>query len=185
MSSTRQEEIKSMHAKTIAYQFGLCSYVLEKNLSGLSHEESLINPQPGGSCLNWVLGHLTRSRNRALRLFGQKPMYPNEEFAAYDDNGGTPFRPDTAIDFDELKRRFKTLQEPLVNGLNGMSREAMDRPAPVSPTGNPNETVGSLLAAVVFHEAYHAGQTGILRRVVGREGVIKPPRDPETSLQGA
>ena len=63
-----------MHAKTIAYQFGLTSYVLEKNVAGVSHQESLINPDPGGSCLNWVVGHLTLSRNRALRLFGQEPM---------------------------------------------------------------------------------------------------------------
>ena len=166
-----------MHTKTIAYQFGLCSYILERNIEGVSHRESLITPQPGGSCLNWVLGHLVRTRNRGLGLFGQKPMYPNSEFDAYDDRGGVPFRPETAIDFEELKRRFKALQEPLVNGLQGMSAEAMDQPAPFSPTGNPKETVGSLLAAFAFHEAYHVGQTGILRRVVGREGVVKPPRE--------
>src|SRR5215204_166264 len=73
---------------------------------GVSHQESLINPQPGGSCLNWVLGHLTRSRNQALALFGQKPMFPSEELDSYDDNGGKPFRHETAIAFDELKRRF-------------------------------------------------------------------------------
>jgi uncharacterized damage-inducible protein DinB len=172
----QQEEIKSMHAKTIAYQFGLCSYVLEKNVSGVSHEESLINPQPGGSCLNWVVGHLTRARNRVLSLVGQQPMFPNDDFAAYDDNGGKPFGRETAVQFEELKRRFKALQEPLVNGLNAMTVETMDRPAPTSLTGNPNETVGSLLATLVFHEAYHVGQTGILRRVVGREGMIRPPR---------
>ena len=165
-----------MHTKTIAYQFGLCSYVLERNIEGVSHDESLVTPQRGGNSLNWIVGHLTRSRNRALGLFGQKPIFPNEEFNAYDDNGGVPFRPDRAIPFDELKRRFKALQEPLVSGLNGMSPEAMDRPAPVSPTGNPKETIGSLLAALAFHEAYHVGQTGILRRVVGREGAVKPPR---------
>ncbi|HEY3012701.1 MAG TPA: DinB family protein [Gemmatimonadales bacterium] len=167
-----------MHAKTIAYQFGLCSHIMDRNLGGVSHEESLVSPQPGGNCLNWVLGHVTRVRNSALRMFGQKPMFPMEEFNAYDDNGGVPFNPQTAIPFDELKRRFKALQEPLVNGLNGMSPEAMDRPAPISPTGNPNETVGSLLAALAFHEAYHVGQTGVLRRVVGREGVVKPPKIP-------
>jgi hypothetical protein len=165
-----------MHTKTIAYQLGLCSHVLERNIEGVTHQESLISPQPGGNCLNWVVGHLTRTRNRALGLFGQRPMFPNEEFDAYDDNGGMPFRPDTATAFDELKRRFKALQEPLVNGLDAMSPEAMDRPAPFSPTGNPKETVGSLLAALAFHEAYHVGQTGILRRVVGRQGVVKPPR---------
>jgi uncharacterized damage-inducible protein DinB len=170
----------SMHSKTIAYQFGLCSYVLERNIGGVSHEESLVSPQPGGNCLNWVVGHLTRARNRALGLFGQKALFPNEEFNSYDDNGGVPFDAETAISFDELKHRFKALQEPLVNGLNGMSAEAMDQPAPFSPTGNPKETVGSLLAAMAFHEAYHVGQTGMLRRVVGREGVIKPPKIPAT-----
>jgi hypothetical protein len=59
-----------------------------------------------------------------------------------------------------------------------MSPDQMDKPAPISPTGNPKETVGSLLAALAFHEAYHVGQTGILRRVIGREGVVKPPRVP-------
>jgi len=169
-----------MHAKTIAYQFGLCSHILERNLAGLSHEESLINPQPAGSCLNWVLGHVTRTRNRALSLVGGRPLFANEEFDAYDDNGGVTFQAETAIHLDELKRRFKALQEPLVSGLDSMSIEAMDKPAPVSPTGNPNETVGSLLAALAFHEAYHVGQTGMLRRIVGREGVVKPPRVPAT-----
>ena len=45
-----------MHTKTIVYQLGLTSYVLEKNVAGVSHEESLVNPSPGGSCLNWVVG---------------------------------------------------------------------------------------------------------------------------------
>jgi uncharacterized damage-inducible protein DinB len=165
-----------MHPKTITYQFGLCSYALERNLGGVSHDESLISPQKAGNCLNWVLGHLTRVRNRALRLFGEKPLFPDEDFNAYDDNGGVPFNADTALPFDELKRRFKALQEPWVRGLSGISKEALEAPAPLSPTGNPNETIGSLLATLAFHEAYHVGQTGMLRRVVGREGVIKPPR---------
>jgi hypothetical protein len=165
-----------MHAKTIAYQFGLCSYVLEKNVAGVSHEESLISPQYGGNCLNWVVGHLTRARNQALGVIGQSPMFPDREFDSYDDNGGVPFSSSTALSFDELKHRFKALQEPLVNGLNSLPAEVMDQPAPISMTGNPRETVGSLLAALAFHEAYHVGQTGVLRRVVGREGAVKPPK---------
>jgi uncharacterized damage-inducible protein DinB len=165
-----------MHAKTIAYQFGLTSYVLERNVAGVSHEESLINPKPGGSCLNWVVGHLTLSRNHALQLFGQKPMYDNEELAAYVGDDNVPLTRENAISFEELKHRFKALQEPLVTCLDGMSQADMDKPAPFSPTGNPKETMGSLIASLAFHEAYHAGQTGLLRRVIGREGVVKPPK---------
>ncbi|HZB27749.1 MAG TPA: DinB family protein [Gemmatimonadales bacterium] len=165
-----------MHAKTIAYQLGLTSYVLEKNVAGVSHEESLINPKPGGSCLNWVVGHLTLSRNRSLGLFGRKPMYDDGEFAAYAGVDGVPLTRENALSFEELKHRFKALQEPLVTGLDGMSPADMDKPAPFSPTGNPKETMGSLLASLAFHEAYHVGQTGLLRRVIGREGVVKPPK---------
>jgi uncharacterized damage-inducible protein DinB len=164
-----------MHPKTLAYQFGLCSYALDRNLGQLSQEESLIGPQKGGNCLNWVVGHLTRVRNRALGLVGEKPLFPDEDFDAYCDEAGVPFDAEAALPLDELKRRFKALQEPLVRGLNAISKEVLEKPAPFSPTNNPNETVGSLLAAVAFHEAYHVGQTGMLRRVVGREGVIRPP----------
>jgi uncharacterized damage-inducible protein DinB len=30
-----------------------------------------------------------------------------------------------------------------------------------------------VLATVFFHQAYHAGQAGVLRRVAGREGAIR------------
>ena len=165
-----------MHAKTIAYQFGLTTYILEKNVAGVSHRESLINPEPGGSCLNWVVGHLTLSRNRALGLFGQKPIHDTAEFAPYEGDNDVALTQENAITFEELKRRFKALQEPLVNCLDRMSPADMDKPAPFSPSGNPKETMGSLLASLAFHEAYHVGQTGLLRRVIGREGVIKPPK---------
>lgn len=35
-----------------------------------------------------------------------------------------------------------------------------------------DETMGSLLAAVLFHQAYHAGQLGILRRIAGESVAI-------------
>jgi uncharacterized damage-inducible protein DinB len=42
-----------------------------------------------------------------------------------------------------------------------------------SPSGNPDETVRSLITTVMFHQAYHAGQTAVLRRIAGREGAIR------------
>jgi uncharacterized damage-inducible protein DinB len=163
-----------MHPKTLAHQLGMCSYVLERNLSELSEQEGHVAPQPGGNCLNWVLGHITRTRLMLLRMLGKELPFPLEEFNAYDDRGGIPFTRATAIPLDELKRRYKALQEPLVRALNELPPDMMDRPAPFSPTGNPKETIGTLLASFAFHESYHAGQTGLLRRVAGKEGAIKP-----------
>jgi len=32
--------------------------------------------------------------------------------------------------------------------------------------------ISTLVALVTFHQAYHAGQTGILRRMAGKEGAL-------------
>jgi uncharacterized damage-inducible protein DinB len=58
-------------------------------------------------------------------------------------------------------------------GLADVQAETLGRPAPASPTGNPDETIGSLLATILFHQAYHSGQTAVLRRLVGKPGAIK------------
>jgi uncharacterized damage-inducible protein DinB len=167
-----------MHAQTLAYQLELSRRLLEMNTRDVSHEESLITPPRGGSCLNQVVGHLTRTRNRALGSMGQKSLYSMEDFDPYDDRTGVPFSPENALPFDELKRRFTALQEPLVRVINGMSSETLGSKPPRPFTGEPNETIGRNLATFVFHECYHVGQTGVLRRVAGKPGVVKPPPEP-------
>ncbi len=72
---------------------------------------------------------------------------------------------DLLAGFDEASRRFDA-------GLAGVNPETLDQLAPGSPSGNPNETVRSLLSTIAFHQAYHAGQTGLLRRLAGKEGAI-------------
>jgi hypothetical protein len=70
------------------------------------------------------------------------------------------------------------MQEPLVRAIGGMSDELLAGKPPRNLTSDPDETVGSNLATFVFHESYHVGQTGVLRRVAGKQGVIKPPKAP-------
>jgi hypothetical protein len=32
--------------------------IVKQQTNGLTHSDSLLQPQPGGNCLNWVMGHL-------------------------------------------------------------------------------------------------------------------------------
>ena len=68
-----------------------------------------------------------------------------------------------------LQESFTSLQQPLVAALRAASPETLARPVPDSPTGNPDETVSSFIVAIAFHEAYHLGQVGLLRRTLGKE----------------
>ena len=61
----------------------------------------------------------------------------------------------------------------LLEGLSEVPDETWSSPAPPRPGGDPDETIGTLLTFLVFHEAYHVGQLGVIRRALGYEGVIR------------
>lgn len=163
-----------MDRETLSYQLALIQRVANKNVEGLSHEDSLKQPAEGGSNVNWIMGHVVRSRNQALQLVGVPSSIDEEAYGVYSD--GPPTNASNAVRFDSILEAFNAMQSRLVQGLQNLSDDDARKKASFSPTGNPDETVGSLLAAFVFHETYHVGQTGVLRRICGKEGALKAPR---------
>jgi DinB family protein len=158
---------------SIRYQASLVHQVVRRNVEGISHEESLLQPEPGGNCLNWVVGHLVWAYAGALPLVRQSSTLDQQRLAQYA-RGGPPLTdPARAVRFDELLAEWDEASRRMDAGLADFPTEALGQPAPGSPTGNPRETIGSLLATIMFHQAYHTGQTAVLRRLVGREGAIK------------
>jgi uncharacterized damage-inducible protein DinB len=155
-------------AELLLNQFQVSHSVLGRNLEGISHEESLNAPRDGGNSLNWVLGHLVSTRNLVLDLLGQPSVITPEQAAAYRGEGGDPSR---FLPLEELRVALERSQEAINSGFQKLSAEATKTPAFGS-------TVGEMLAVLAFHESYHGGQIGILRRSLGHEGVIKPPKLP-------
>lgn len=146
--------------------------VVRLNLDGLTHEESLIQPRPAGNCLNWVLGHLLCVYTDTLPMLGQEPVMKEGALKRYA-RGTPPLRdPAEALDFRRLMAAWDQTTERIDAGLASLTPEVLDRPAPYSPGNDPDETVRSLLTLTCFHQAYHAGQTALLRRIAGKEGAI-------------
>ena len=88
--------------------------------------------------------------------------------------GGRPLTdPAQALDFQQMMDAWQVAVERVDAGLAKLAPEFLDRPAPSSPSGNPDETIRTLLTTMMFHQAYHAGQTAVLRRIAGKEGAIK------------
>jgi hypothetical protein len=145
--------------------------VVKLNIAGLTQEESLVQPT-AGNCANWVLGHILGTYCGVAPLLGQEPVMSKETLKRYD--RGAPPLTDAAdaMDFQDLAAALDEAVRRFDEGLAGLTPEVLDRPMPNSPTKNPNETVRSLLSTVSFHQAYHAGQLGLLRRIAGKEGAI-------------
>lgn len=146
--------------------------IVKLNLAEVSHAESLIQPSPAGNCLNWVLGHLVCIYDNVLPMLNQAPVMDRATIKRYD-RGSEPVQASQqAIDFPKLLQAWDESSRRVDAGLAALTSEVLDSPAPFSPTKNPDETVRSLLTLVFFHQAYHAGQTGILRRIAGKPGAI-------------
>ena len=145
--------------------FGFNYDALNKNIDGLTHDDSLIQPGGGGNCLNWVVGHVAATRNIILTLVQEEPVLA-ETIAARYAQGSSPIT--SAEDpprLEDLVDAFRRAQEPLVAGLGRLPPKELAEPFR-------GRTVGETLAILQFHEAYHIGQAGLLRRIIGKQGVI-------------
>lgn len=145
------EEVKTI--------FRFNSFVINKNLEDISHEESLITAPAGGSCINWVLGHVILTRDYLHELLGIEKMC-DEKFESVYSRGTEKVSREDAVGIKELIEKYNLSQERLMKALDEIDIRS-------------DEKLLEEIPGLSFHEAYHAGQTGILRRVIGKEGKIK------------
>lgn len=159
--------------RVLRHQMGATHWVVKQNVDGLTQEESLIQPQPGGNCLNWNVGHLLYVYDQILPMLGQTPVLGVDTLKRYGRGTAQLENAAEALDLDQLMTAWDEAVQRVEAGLESLTPEILDRPAPFSPTNNPEETVRTLLSKVQFHQAYHAGQTGLLRRMAGKEGAMR------------
>jgi uncharacterized damage-inducible protein DinB len=154
-----------MNADVIVRMFQLNHYAIMKNIEGLTQEESLRAPAPGGSSLNWVLGHIVATRNIILKQLDREPILRDREAAVYA-RGSDGRSAERALELDALIAALNDSQPRLVEGLKSLPAERL-------AASLASEALGENLAGLQFHEAYHAGQLGLLRRLIGRDGAIR------------
>jgi uncharacterized damage-inducible protein DinB len=157
---------------TLALQLSYTHWVVNVNLKDVTEEEHLRSPGGGGNCINWVLGHIVASRNACLTMLGAELVLPKDIAARYK-RSSDAIEGDAPANLATLLNAFNQAQDVMLAGLPTLTQETLDAPAAFSPSDNPKETVGSLLTGLLFHEAYHCGQIGVLRRVTGHEGAIR------------
>ena len=162
-----------MSTQAFLTQLAYTHFALHRNLGGLSHDDSLRSPEPGGNCLNWVVGHVVATRSHWLRELGRPGLLPMAVEERYRRGSAPIDGAEGAEPLEALVAAFDRGQEELTAALPAMTGEQLAGPAPFSPGNDPAETWHSLTAGLLFHEAYHVGQTGVLRRLLGRPGAIR------------
>ena len=162
--------------ESISQHFGFMYQTSAANLERLSPEQSLAQPSPGGNCANWILGHLTNVQNGVMKLVGEAPVWESDQLkrAGYDPITGSS----NAIDWDTMRTRFLGSRDRCIAAISGLSDEALAESVP-HPFGGTTTRAG-LLTVLAFHQAYHAGQLAVARRIAGLEGAVKAPGQAQT-----
>ncbi len=163
-----------MTGNELAAMYEFSYGALKRNLDGLSNQDSLIIPPEGGNCLNWVLGHLLTARGLLLTLVGGTPVLDGPKAEHYR-RGSNPIQAgDDVLDIGTLRGLLNDSQQQLIPALAALADEDLAAPVPEQHRRPPlTGSVGEALLRLHYHEGYHNGQIGLLRRLAGKEGAIK------------
>ena len=163
-----------MTGNELASMYEFSYGAIKRNLEGVTNEDSLVQPPGAGNCLNWVLGHIVAARNTALKLAGAAPV-AGDDITAHYVRGSDPLQPGEQVpDLGTLCGVLSDSHNQLVPALAVLSAEALSQPVPEQLRRPPlTGSVANALIRLHYHEGYHNGQIGLLRRLAGKEGAIK------------
>lgn len=136
--------------------FDLNYGVIRANMKDVTPEESIKPSGEGGMSMNWILGHLILTRDSIFNILGVDKMFPENLIPVYT-RGSVNVTADNAEKLENLLKLLDKTQEVL--------KAEIEMELDDEKKGN--------IAFFGFHETYHAGQLGIMRRVIGKQGIIK------------
>ena len=132
-------------------------------LNGVTHEQAARRPPNGAHSIWEIVLHMTGWRNEVARRAGGEP-------AGEPEAGDWPAVGDpTAARWQAVLAALDVAHQNLANVVRGLSDERM-----LQPTNDPrNRELGTgvsyyaLLHGIVQHDAYHAGQIAVLKKILG------------------
>lgn len=140
--------------------------IVQSQTEGLSHSDSLVQPQPGGNCMNWVLGHLCDSMVTLLEVLGGEKPSGLDAFKQY----GYRSKPvlgdsEGVVQLPTLVKAFGTLTEATKARLADMNEQDFEQEIEL---WSGKVTRGYAALFNFFHISYHVGQLEFGRNLAGK-----------------
>lgn len=151
-------------AEQLANAFATNTRTIARQLAGLTHADSLLQPPVRGNCLNWVLGHIAVHRDYILEAMGEEKVLGEASIARYD-RGSEPIlgEEESVLPLDTLLNAIDRSQDRIAAALARATSDSLAQEAPKSEPA----TVGRQVFFLYWHETYHTGQTELLRQLAG------------------
>jgi uncharacterized damage-inducible protein DinB len=155
-------------AQPIIALYGLSNGILATAIGDLSDEDAKARSRGGrGPSIAWTLGHLCHSKITVLTLLGharENPFAATFEHAAATDGANYP---PLAV----LAASFAALNADLCAAL-ASSADRLEAPMPGGGPHN-EKRIRDTVLFLAWHEAYHIGAIGAIRREHGRTAIAE------------
>ncbi len=140
--------------------------ILQSQTAELTHEDSLLQPEPGGNCLNWVMGHLAVNLVEILGVLNGETQEDLPDLSRYT-MGSEPIRgeEDGVLSLQKLIRIYTLLNDSVVSRLSQMSEDDFEEEIDF---WQGKTRRGYVAFFYFFHNTYHLGQLEYLRNLAGK-----------------
>jgi uncharacterized damage-inducible protein DinB len=151
----------------IAHAYAWADQILDRLVGDLSPVEWRYRDGAGHSA-RWVFGHVASYRLKVLEMMGL-PAPPAPWAAAFARGTSDADVPED-LDMAMVIRAFHEAQGRMAARWDALTPEDLARPlGRTLPDGS--DTLGGGIRFLAWHEAYHFGQLGVLRRLAGKPGL--------------
>ncbi len=145
-------------AQTFVSMFQYQESIYNNAFENLENDTALVRPLTTANHMNWLLGHVLHCRYMLANMLGVEDQNPFGNLY-WEKLEGENFK-----SIEEIKALFPSISEKLMRQIGSMTDEQLDnKSAPEKPA------LSDIISFFIYHEAYHIGQLGYARRLVGLE----------------
>lgn len=126
--------------------------------------------QDPSNAAHWILAHIVRTRRTILRMLGDDvPAEPWEETTKMGSPADGFIQAPSAKDLlDEFRTLGSRIKERLLAMSGGDAAKPLKKKLP-----DGSKTIGEgIQGFFCMHESYHIGQIGVIRRLLGKPGIV-------------
>jgi uncharacterized damage-inducible protein DinB len=150
----------------LALIYKLNNNLIARSLEGLSDEDAW-RQVGSGNPIAWLLGHLTETRAGLLAEMGHPFRYgwtrTFQRGSILQERSGYPTR-------EAIEQAWQGTHAAMRDAFGAIRVEQLGAPAKRSPVPGV-QSVADLIAFCGFHEAYHVGQIGFIRKQLGHPSI--------------
>ena len=168
LSCCSQEKPVDQFMESIFESMRVNNHLYKQALVGLSEEELHRRPSTNSSSMLFVAGHMAGSRCLIAELAGLECENPWKRLFR---RGSSMKAPSNYPSVVEVVSLWDNVTSMLKSGLAEVTVSKLAEPCPVDFPFRNKSTLGGI-AFLFYHETYHIGQMGYLRKWLGHESLV-------------